>query len=689
MSSQPFYFPLQGGMDQETPPVAIKPGRAIACLNHEACATGYARTQGFDRYDGRPAPHEAEFYVGTFSTGAANMVGMAIEGATSGATGIVVEIVIASGSIGAGTAAGTIVLGEMSGTFSVNEYIMGPGDVAVARVVTPPSVGDKVADASSMARWKLSRERRRSAMGPPPGAGPVRGVFWFEGALHAFRDNPAGTEGLLHKQSVNGWYPMDLGMQMTFTSGGPAQIANGDTISGDVSGAVATVRTVGIDGDDDWDSGEAIGTIIFNAVSGAFQVGETVSVGATLAIATVASVGDVTLPPGGMYEFIIHNFYGTVGTERVYGVNGVGKGFEFDGENLSFITTGMPEDQPILIAEHKKHLFFGFRRGSLQNSAQGSPRVWSAILGAAEMGMGKELTAMIPNTSDAMFITTEGSCHVLTGNDVSDFLLQDISSEAGARYRSVQRIGNIVYMDEEGIRSASSTQTYGNFKLGSYTSVIEKTLKAKRKAGVDPIASAVIKGKSQYVLFFRDGTGITLFMARKTPEPMTFEYPIIVTCVWVALIDGYERVFAGSDAGMVYELNVGTTFDGGAIDAMVQLAYGHQDAPRVLKRYHKVIVEMEAGPVNKISVIPQFDYGSGFQTLTLGQWMTIRGGGGAWGLATWGDFYWDSAEQARAECPIDGSGESISPVLFSGGDESEGYTFTGAWIMYSGRGMKR
>ena len=687
MSARPFFFALQGGMDQETPAVSINAGRAIASLNHEARNTGYGRTQGYERFDGRPAPHDVEFYVGRYYAGNADMVGTTIRGLTSGATGVVIANTVESGSFVASNAAGQIVLGEMSGVFLPNEYIMGENDIAVGFVQAAPIASDKNASPTSLAWWKLARQRRQSAISPPPGTGPVRGVLWYEGALYAWRDS--GDMGIMYKSTPSGWQAMSLGLSLPFSLGGPAEIKAGDTIKGATSGAIGTVRSVVLDSGDDWTDAKAKGQIIFNEVSGVFQSGEAIGVGSNVAIATAGAIEEITFPAGGRYEFIVHNFYGTVGFERAYGVNGVGPGFEFDGDNVAFINTGMPDDRPFLIAEHKKHLFFGFPKGSLQNSSQGLPRVWDAILGAAEFGMGKELTGLIPNTSDAMFITTEGSCHVLTGNDSSDFTLQDISSEAGARRFTVQRLGSIVYMDEEGIRSAATTQTYGNFRLGTFTSQINKTLEAKRKGGVQPVCSVVLKEKTQYLLFFSDGTGISLFMGRKTPEPMIFEYPFKVSCYHVALVDGRERLFVGSDNGMVYEMNVGTSFDGQPIDAMVQLAYGHQGAPRFLKRYHKIVVEMEAGPDTRLAVVPQFDYSNGFQSITLGQFFDMRGGGGAWGLSTWGDFYWDALENARAECPIDGSGESMSPVIFSSSDTMEDYTLTGAWVMYSGRGMKR
>lgn len=54
------YFPLRGGLDLRSPMLQADPGSAALMVNFEVSTTGgYARTAGYERYDGRASPAEA------------------------------------------------------------------------------------------------------------------------------------------------------------------------------------------------------------------------------------------------------------------------------------------------------------------------------------------------------------------------------------------------------------------------------------------------------------------------------------------------------------------------------------------------------------------------------------------------------------------------------------------------------
>ncbi len=689
MTAVPFPFIFAGGLDQETPTLNKNPGRAIACLNHEASSTGYKRIQGFERVSGRPSPAAYDLLVGEFEQGAATLKNKTIVGLTSGATAYVVDVKTLSGSTGAGTAAGLFCADDVTGEFSVGEYLM-VNDVAIARLAQQPFPRDRFEGPDFLTFWRAATARRRNAIGRPPGTGPVRGVLWFNGQLHAWRDKVGGASCGMYRATPSGWILNGTNSTIEFRGGGPDSINDGDVIVGGESGATATVVRAALEAGSTWESGDAEGVLIVSGITGTFIEDETLNVGTSLGIATVrAFTGPVQLPPGGRYEFVVHNFYGSVGYERAYGVNGVGKGFEFDGDNIVVITTGMEDDRPFLIAEHKKHLFFGFPKGSLQNSALGDPRNFSAIEGAAEIGMGKELTNLIPNTADSMIVMTDESISALTGNDISDFMLQPVSPTAGAKRFTAQNVGNVIYMDNRGIRSAASAQVYGNFNLGTYNVQIGKTLETKRNLGAQPVASMTIKGKDQYRLFFDDKTGVSFYMGRKVPEAMIFEYPFKVTCCHVAEVDGRERIFVGADDGYVYELDVGTSYDGQPIQAMLQLAYNYVRSPRIMKRFHKIALDVEATPGTLISILAQFDNAGDLQPYPHAENLALTGGGGIWAISNWAEFYWDSPDVARAETSNVGSGENLSPIIVSESDYMEGYTLQSATIMWSQRGLMR
>jgi len=688
MTAQPQYYPLNGGLDQESAAITVPPGRAIAVLNYEAVSRGYQRTQGFERYDGQPRPSEATYHIATFTAGATALEeGQTITGLTSGATARVLADATLDSGAWDGSGVGYVPLHNIVGTFVTGESLQVGGDT-YATLDTLPTEGDGTEDDENLAYMVAAREYRRDLIQKVPGSGPVRGVLWYGGKLHAWRDNALATAGGLHHSSAAGWDEPDMGTLLTF-DGGSTEIEVGNEITGSISGAQATVRTIVIDAGTDWGS-NAAGTIVLDDVVGTFQEGEILLVGGEQRAVASADPEAAAFPAGGRYEFDIHNFYGTVGFERAYGANGVGKAFEYDGESIIPISTGMPTDTPGFVAAHKNHLFLGFPKGSLQHSDLGEPRSWTAILGAAELGMGQEMTGIIPNAAATLLITTSNSLSILTGNDSSDWLLEPLSNDAGAKRFSQQRIGQIVYLDERGVRSVASTQTWGNFKLGTYTSLIQRELEAKRGRGATPVGSCVVKGKDQYLLFFSDGTGISIYFGRKNPEAMLFEYPFIVSAgPWVAEVDGVERVFVGAEDGYVYELNQGTSFDGEVIEAFIQLPFGHQGQPRTLKRYHKAILELIAGPRTSIALVAQFDYGVGLQPYPHSEIFGVEGGGGLWGISSWAEFQWDSPTVAQAESYLQGLGVNMSVIIFSSSATMDSYTLQGLTLMFSKRGQKR
>lgn len=121
-----FSFPLSGGLDVVTPPLAIKPGRLIACDNYEAVSTGgYRRIGGYERFSGLPKPSNAAYWYLSFDAGdiVDPGVGSKAHGATSGVTGEVLTVVLESGTWAGSDAAGYVVLFNVSGTFIDNEMI--------------------------------------------------------------------------------------------------------------------------------------------------------------------------------------------------------------------------------------------------------------------------------------------------------------------------------------------------------------------------------------------------------------------------------------------------------------------------------------------------------------------------------------------------------------------------------------
>lgn len=694
MPQQTAYFPLGGGLDLITPAIALKPGFAIASLNYEPVANGYRRCGGFERFDGRVKPSEAPYYQLNFDTGSALFsAGNTVTGLTSGATGVVLANgTVTSGDVAAGNAAGYLGLGAVSGTFVDNEELQVGGVTrALANGTTAEGAAPTVADGIA---WLLqATANARALIQVVPGSGPVRGVWVYNGSIYAFRDNAGGTAGVMHKSSAAGWVAQSLGFTLDFTSGGTYEPQVGDIITGATSGATATLTAV-VKTSGSYSAGDAAGYYVFTSATGTFQA-ENLNIGANLNVATIA--GDkvaTTLPAGGRYEFINHNFYGTSSLERMYGCNGVGRAFEWDGATFVPIRTGQTNDTPHRIAENKNHLFLAFPGGMVDFSSIGAPREWLVVTGAGEFGMGSEITDFIPNNFGALTVLAEGKIANVYGSSSSDFQLQTISDEAGAVPFTANKVGEALYMDARGLRKLSTTAAFGNFNIGTLTQMVKPLLQDHVAASVAPIACVRVRDKDQYRIFFDNEDGLTVFLGRKNPEILQFNLGKVVRCICSAEMDDGEAIFFGSDDGYIYQLDKGTSFDGAAIDYSIRLPFNHLGAPQLLKRWHKVVIECEAIPEATLEVSADFDYGDPYEAGVAGQdapsqTFTVTGGGGIWDRSSWNQFYWSTATEALAEAWLDGVGRNMSLLIAGSTADEPPHLLQGLTLFFSGRGLQR
>lgn len=535
----------------------------------------------------------------------------------------------------------------------------------------------------------IDRDAARAAIAAVPGSGEIRGIQWYQDALYAFRDNAGGTACDMYKSTVAGWVQVALGFTLSFTSGGTYEIAESDTITGATSGATATVRRIVLTSGS-WTAGDAAGYIVLTTATGTFQA-ENLNVGANTNVATIA--GDkaaITLPAGGKYYFIVYNFYGSSGSLRLYGVNGVGKGFEFDGTAFVPITTGMATDTPTRVTAHKKHLFLSFPGGSVQNSSIGDPLSWSAITGAAEIALGDEVTDFQNAAPTSLVIMAANSIGVLYGNNSSDWQLETLTNEAGALANTAQKIGPVIYMDNRGIRSISTTAAYGDFTLGTMTQLIAPLLRAKLGAGQVPVACCRVRARDLYRVFFATGEGISVYLGKKNPEVMPIDFALAVTCACSAETeDGVEKIWFGSDNGFVYQMDKGRSFDGEEISYHLRLPFNHHGSPHTRKRWHKVVVEYDAQGNSTLTITGEVDYADPSEPGLEVQNLAFYGGGGFWDAVNWDEFFWSAPVDGKEKVYIDALGESMSLLIGGEAQDEEPHTLQGLTLFYSLRGMAR
>ena len=237
---------LRGGLDIVSSPLIVDPGRLWTCVNYEPADGGYRRIRGYERFDGRLRPSEAEYWMLAFDgdVTAAPDPGDTITGQTSTATAVVLK-----------TVDGEYVIGELDDAFDDDEGLNasgaagtvsgGSGITMLERRLGAPDV------VTDLEYRDLAAAHRRTTIAAVPGSGHVRGVWAFEDAVYAFRDNAIETAGVMHKATPTGWEVVMLGHSIGFDAGA-VEPTVGEMVTGATSAATARLGAVvlgeGIDG---------------------------------------------------------------------------------------------------------------------------------------------------------------------------------------------------------------------------------------------------------------------------------------------------------------------------------------------------------------------------------------------------------------------------------------------------------
>jgi len=671
---------MQGGVDQMTPLLNLKPGMPRDALNFEASILGgYTRIGGYERSDGQPLPSSKNFnliFVNAFTNIPA--VGDTVTGFTSGATGYVLT-----------TGANYVVVCEVVGIFALAETIK-DGALVVGTMVA--STG--VPSASLLAAYTaLAADRQRTHIAAVPGSGPVRGVFIYSDVVYAFRDNAGGTASALYKQTSGGWSLVPFFNEVSFTAGTTLP-ADGATLT--QGGITATVKRV-VTQSGAW-AGSAAGRFIVDTPSGGnFAAGAATLTGGTTVTLSGAQTA-ITPTVGGKYEVIIGNFTGSPGTIRAYGCDGVNRCFEFDGTVYVPITTGTVPDTPTHIAVHKNFLFIAIG-GSLLFSAPGLPYDWTAIDGAGIVAVGDLLTNLIElpgaQTTAAMGVYTRSTTYILYGTGASTFNLVPLNTGCGGLSFTAQNMAHTYVTDDRGIIDMQETLNYGNFDINTVTYPVNNFIGRQR---TKVTCATLNRQKSQYRLFYSDGYGLYVtnmhgqyawMNIASSSMPVLFPNP--VQCITNAkLSTGEEVVYFGSTNGFVYKLDSGSSFDGATIASYLLFGADQIGSPRTMKHYSHAQLEISGNSYMQLN----FGYTLGYNATTILQPTAVPYGSDFsmpfWDHFTWDHFTWDgSVNNPSTECDMTGTGENYALLLSSSSDAYYPFTINSAIVHYRTRRGKR
>ena len=664
---------LSGGLDQVTPTLSLKPGVVRRAANFECSITGgYTRIAGYERFDGRPSPSDAKYFLLSGTLVGSVSLGATVTGSISGATGKVIAL-----------PAGQVVLTRQVGVFVSGESLT----VSASVVITGIEIIGVAADGLTDATYKsLAANDYRADIQAVPGSGPIRGVAFFADHVYAWRNNAGGTALTMYKSGASGWTSVGLGLELKF-DGGTTEILEGTTVVGGSSGATGVVRRVLLRAGTWTGTPHASGILVFTSITGTFQNNEHINVGGSKYALANGTQSQMTWLPSGRVQAVVANFGGGQTNRKLYFCDGKNRAFEFDGTYLVPIATNMAPDVPTRIQVHKQHLFLAFGH-SLQFSGLGEPYKWDPLVGAGEIAMNAPITNLIvlpgDQSSGAMGVYTENDTSVLYGASEADFKLSNFNTGTGAMAFTAQNMDQTYALSERGVMSLATTLNFGNFLSAALTMNIRPFIQIRRRLAS---ASVINREKGQYRLFFSDGTGVYLTTSNGNyMGAMPVEFPNTVLCTTEsAVIDGIEVSYFGSDNGFIYALDSGTSFDGLDIPSNITMVYNSTNSPRVLKRYRRASVEMTGDSYAEFS----FAYDLGYRTPEMEQPLEENYKNDLrpayWDSFTWDNFVFDGRDITPTEVEVVGTAENMAIRISSVSGLLKPFTINSIIVHYTMR----
>lgn len=680
------YFPLAGGLNVMDPPLTVAPGELLGCLNFEpAIIGGYRRCDGYEAFDGHASPSLTPFVAIPVTTLAAF---------TPGAGTTVTE----SGSGASGTIAWIDTTNLVVIVVFNTVAFVGNGSTLTAGAQTTTTVGspyinggatNTLANSYYYQKWLYLRGLIQ-AVGSGVCSGPILGVAIYGNGIYAFRNNTAGTQALMFQATSTGWTQVALGTKVYFNAGVYANAmqapANGTVLTGATSGASFTIqRSVAKTGT--WGT-DAAGFFITSAITGTPVAGELLKAGTTT-VATFQSSVAQTLPANGHYLFRTHNFdaaQNPLTGFRLYGVNGVGNGFEYDSTAgvFTLIETGMSPDVPTQLEVHADYLFFAFADGSLQNSGYQLPLVWNVVFGADSRSVGEPVTFLREDVSQTLIIGTRRRIWTLQGLTVAQFQIQVYSANTGAYPLTDEAPGSMVFAEDRGITALGAAAQFGDFEATTLSNKILNLM--VNQLHVDtPVGAFVTRKKNLYRLVFASGTVYSLAInaAGQFVGWCSSAWLTAPTCVCGGFWENasgvqQERAFFGGSDGFVREIDVGRSYDGQNVQFFMRTVYWHSKTPDIFKRYRRAQINIAPEGSASINVAFDTDFGArGSQGLYA---MSVMGNGSYWDVGNWDTFNWDSGTYTQIAASLNAEGYNIS-LLISGSALNDA-PFTASGVSY-------
>jgi len=288
--------------------------------------------------------------------------------------------------------------------------------------------------------------------------------------------------------------------------------------------------------------------------------------------------------------------------------------------SVTFAGLGTAPTDPSMVAAFKNHMFYAgmsAEPNTLIFSAIGDENDFTSGNGAGSLNVDSTIVA-IKSFRESLMIFCEDRIYKLTGNALADFAIEPVSRNVGCSDGfSVQEIGgDILFLAPDGLRTVAGTARIGDVELGTVSKQIQDRI---NDIGFNNISSVVIRGKSQYRLFYPTTGGLEssckglIGVLKANPQgQLGWEYSDIrgikPSCCVSGFVSGVETIIHGGYDGYVYKQESGNTFAGTAMTALYRSPDLTMGDAGIRKNMQRINVNYDPEGAVNVSLFVKYDF---------------------------------------------------------------------------------
>jgi hypothetical protein len=357
------------------------------------------------------------------------------------------------------------------------------------------------------------------------------------------------------------------------------------------------------------------------------------------------------------------------------------------------------------VTDFRNHLFFA---GSEDNpnritfSNPNSDLRYDPAGGAGEINVGFIVTG-IAKFRDALYVFGKRQIKRLQGNNSSDFVLSEVTSNIGcvASDSIIEIGGDILFLASDGIRPIQGTARIGDIELQTVSKPIQQILQGLPETyDLDLMSSVVIKNKSQFRYFFPNETGLAsdafgiIGGLRFANNSVGWEFGELLGIrsfvAYSDTINSIETTVHGDLDGYVFKQESGNSFNGSDVLAVYATPFFYFDSTERRKVFHKLSIYTRPEGTSELNLAVYYDWDdpnkynpNSYSMSTQGAILRYFSTGGTYGST----FTFGGSSSPVLEKNIQGSGRSVSFVITSIGTEAP-YSIQGWGLTFQEAGYR-